>query len=132
MVISPEETVKFVLSMGEQAKNSEFWAGFSAKNKELAACVKAILSKGYNQPAAGQSHMEAFIQSLMDREQHVEEGRKSKQSKSAQQFEEKVEHVSPELLPPTIFEKALLALELAYRDTVYAHQRVCFSGFDDD
>lgn len=130
VVISPEETVKFVLSLGEQAKNSEFWANFSAKNKELAACVKALLSKGYNQPAAGQSHVEAFVQSLLDREPHVEEGRKSKQSKSAQQFEEKVEHVPPELLPPTVFEKSLIALELAYRDTIYAHQRVCFAGFD--
>lgn len=132
VVISPEETVKFVLSLGEQAKNSEFWVNFSTKNKELAACVKAVLSKGYNQPATGQTHIEAFVQSLMDREQHVEEGRKSKQSKSAQQFEEKIEHVPPELLPPTVFEKSLIALELAYRDTIYAHQRVCFAGFDDD
>lgn len=53
VVISPEETVRFVLSLGEQAKNAEFWTNFSAKNKELAACVKAMLSKGYNQPAAG-------------------------------------------------------------------------------
>ena len=43
-----------------------------------------------------------------------------------------MEHVAPELLPPTVFEKALIALELAYRDTIYAHQRVCFSGFDDN
>ena len=68
VIVSPEEVVKFVLSLGEQAKNAEFWANFSTKSKELAACVKAVLSKGYNQPVAGQSHLEAFVQSLMDRE----------------------------------------------------------------
>jgi len=48
-VISHADIITFVAQFGEAAKQPEFWTGFTAAPEKVAAAVKLLYTKGYNE-----------------------------------------------------------------------------------